>query len=57
MPGFKELNVKDFNEIKSLNKPAEVVVNVMSAFFSVFGKQLNWESVRIELKQPNDVLK
>jgi hypothetical protein len=39
-------------ELKALNKPPEVVINVLSAFFSVFNKNPNWESIRKELKTP-----
>jgi hypothetical protein len=44
-------------ELKVLNKPPEVVINVLSAFFSVFNKNPNWESIRKELKNPQKVIK
>jgi hypothetical protein len=47
------LNAADLVELKSLTKPPEVVVNVLSAFFSVFGKNPNWDSIRKELKHPH----
>jgi hypothetical protein len=35
-----------------------VIINVLSAFFSVFNKnKLNWDSIRIEMKCPSDVIR
>ena len=51
------MNPSDLVELKSLTKPPEVVINVLSAFFSVFSKNPNWDSIRKELKYPHQVLK
>ena len=51
------MNAADLVELKSLNNPPDVVINVLSAFFSVFNKNPNWDSIRKELKSPHSVLK
>ena len=58
IPGFKGIATKDLDELKHLNNPPEVIINVLSAFFSVFNKnKLNWDSIRIEMKCPSDVIR
>ena len=35
-----------------------MIINVLSAFFSVFNKnKLNWDNIRIEMKCPSDVIR
>lgn len=58
IPGFKGITAKDLDELKRLNNPPEVIINVLSAFFSVFNKnKLNWDNIRIEMKCPSDVIR
>lgn len=42
--GFNQITRADLVELKSLKAPPEVVINVLGAFFQVFGTDGTWKS-------------
>ena len=51
IPGFKGIIVKDLDELKRLHNPADIIVEVLAAFFSVFNKnKMRWDQILIEMK-------
>ena len=52
-----ELNRGSIKEIQTMLKPSPVIVMVVSAVMTVLGKDPNWPKAKLELSDPNILMR